>query len=195
MKPIVIKADVAKMFRQILVAENDRQYLKVLWRNSPAEPLHAYQLTTVTYGTTTAPYLATRCLQQLSVDEEANFPAAAPIVRKGFYVDDLMSGFNSLEEAISAVKQLQGMMKSAGLTLRKWSSNSRELMREIPIELWETEKILDLDQSSPIQALGLLWEPSSDEFLFKIPKFGENVQFTKRIVLSQTASLFDPLGQ
>ncbi|GFX69049.1 integrase catalytic domain-containing protein [Trichonephila clavipes] len=43
------------------------------------EPIKTYELTTVTYGTVSAPYLATRTLKQLAMDEANNFPLAAPV--------------------------------------------------------------------------------------------------------------------
>ncbi|GFT64431.1 hypothetical protein TNCV_4831571 [Trichonephila clavipes] len=54
----------------------------------------------VTYGTTCAPFLATRTLLQLSDDEKQNFPLASPIVKNDFYVDDVLSGALDLETAI-----------------------------------------------------------------------------------------------
>lgn len=49
--PIVVCADIEKMYRQILVHPNDRHFQKILWRNNPSENLLAYDLNTVTYGT------------------------------------------------------------------------------------------------------------------------------------------------
>jgi hypothetical protein len=40
-----------------------------------------YELNTVTYGTASAPFLATRCLQQLTEDEAFNYPEAAKITK------------------------------------------------------------------------------------------------------------------
>ena len=48
----VFTADIEKMYRQILVHEDDRRFQLILWRNHPTEELQAYQLNTVTYGTT-----------------------------------------------------------------------------------------------------------------------------------------------
>ncbi|GFX07332.1 integrase catalytic domain-containing protein [Trichonephila clavipes] len=47
---------------------------KILWKNSKTAPTKVYELKTVTYGTTSTPYLATRVLQQLALDEEKDFP-------------------------------------------------------------------------------------------------------------------------
>ncbi|XP_055623062.1 uncharacterized protein LOC129766519 [Toxorhynchites rutilus septentrionalis] len=193
-KAVVITADITKMYRQIWVTEDDQSLQQILWRESPSQPIRTYQLTTVTYGTTTAPFLATRCLKQLADDEAANYPAAAPVVRKGFYVDDLMYGFDSLDEAIVASKETSEMLSSAGFPLRKWSSNESVVIEQFPIEFREQSPVLELDPSAPIKALGLLWKPKSDELLFKIPEWPNDPVSTKRSILSHTCSLFDPLG-
>ncbi|XP_058817032.1 uncharacterized protein LOC131680333 [Topomyia yanbarensis] len=182
------------MYRQVWVAEEDQPLQRMLWRNSPSEPLRTYELTTITYGTTTAPYLATRCLQQLANDEAVYFPLAAPVIKKGFYVDDLLFGFDSLEEATAASNETSQMLASAGFVLRKWSSNHSEILAQFPDDYREKSAILELDRSAPVKALGLLWKPESDEFLFKIPEWPERPTSTKQIILSHVCSLFDPLG-
>ncbi|XP_031331852.1 uncharacterized protein LOC116162377 [Photinus pyralis] len=72
-----ITADVEKMYRQIKLDKRDHRYHTVLWRFAPQEQIREYQLTTVTYGTASAPYLAVRTLQQLARDEAHNYPKAA----------------------------------------------------------------------------------------------------------------------
>jgi hypothetical protein len=62
----VMTADIEKMYRQILIDPAHRNYQRILWRDSPEKELSHYQLNTVTYGTVSAPYQATRCLQELS---------------------------------------------------------------------------------------------------------------------------------
>lgn len=53
----VFVADIAKMYRQIRVREEDCVYQHILWRRSPEEEMQEYQLLTVTYGVNSAPYL------------------------------------------------------------------------------------------------------------------------------------------
>ncbi|GFS72039.1 DUF1758 domain-containing protein [Trichonephila clavipes] len=67
---VAICADVEKMFRQIKVHEEDVDWQRILWRDSPTEPIREYRLTTVTYGTSSAPFLSTRTLRQLAIDEQ-----------------------------------------------------------------------------------------------------------------------------
>jgi hypothetical protein len=61
-------ADIAKMYCQIIVHPQDRDLQRILWRYSPEEPIQEYRLTTVTYGTASAPFLSTRCLKKLADD-------------------------------------------------------------------------------------------------------------------------------
>jgi len=65
---IAFTADIAKMYRQVRIHEDDRKLQRILWRSSTEEPLRTNELSTVTYGTASAPYLATRCLHQLAED-------------------------------------------------------------------------------------------------------------------------------
>ncbi|XP_076390685.1 uncharacterized protein LOC143263935 [Megachile rotundata] len=51
-------------------------------------------------ATKTAPYLAIRCLVQLVQDEGHRFPQTAHIVTRDFYVDDLLTGTATIDEAL-----------------------------------------------------------------------------------------------
>ncbi|XP_036322007.1 uncharacterized protein LOC118736008 [Rhagoletis pomonella] len=58
----VLIADIAKIYRRVPVNNADAPWQCILWRDSPQAPVKMYQLQTVTYGTSCAPYLATKCL-------------------------------------------------------------------------------------------------------------------------------------
>ncbi|GFX38784.1 integrase catalytic domain-containing protein [Trichonephila clavipes] len=79
---IAFSADVKKMYRQVKIHPSQQDLLRIVWKTSADSPLKTYRLTTVTYGTTCAPFLATRTLLQLSEDEKQNFPLASPIVKR-----------------------------------------------------------------------------------------------------------------
>lgn len=50
--------DVSKMYRQIQVGEDDRTFQRIFWRPEPSDKLKCYELTTVSYGTASAAFLA-----------------------------------------------------------------------------------------------------------------------------------------
>lgn len=56
----VLTADIEKMYRQVNVQEQDTKFQKILWRSNSDDPVDTYTLQTVTYGATSAPFLAIR---------------------------------------------------------------------------------------------------------------------------------------
>lgn len=70
----VFSADVERMYRQILIPEDQMDLHRILWRNSPNEPISEYRLKTIAYGISNAPYLAIRTLEQLAMDLKKSHP-------------------------------------------------------------------------------------------------------------------------
>lgn len=77
--PIVITA-VVKMYRQILVKENQTSLQRIVWREHPSEDIKTYELLTLTYGTAPASYLATGSIHELAQLEGKKFPIGALII-------------------------------------------------------------------------------------------------------------------
>ncbi|XP_062714400.1 uncharacterized protein LOC134291107 [Aedes albopictus] len=192
---IAVNADIAKMYRMIRVQPQDYPLQSIKWRNDPSEPLRTYELTTVTYGTSSAPYLATKCLQRLAEDGKASHPVASEVIEKDFYVDDMLTGVDTVDEGRQLVKGVIELSDSAGFTLRKWNSNSVELLEVVPENLRDERSILALDSAeTAIKTLGLAWEPATDVFRFTFPSFNWTAMITKCIVVSDVSRLFDSLG-
>ncbi|XP_055905950.1 uncharacterized protein LOC129941360 [Eupeodes corollae] len=92
----VFCADIIKMFRQIWVDKKHRDFQRIVWRKSPDQPIKHYRLCTVTYGTSPAPFLSMRVLKQLAIDYADKFPVASHAILHDFYVDDIMTGSDSI---------------------------------------------------------------------------------------------------
>ncbi|XP_055604459.1 uncharacterized protein LOC129752712 [Uranotaenia lowii] len=182
------------MYRQIVVHPADRTLQQILWRKNPEAPLQTFRLNTVTYGTAPAPYLATRVLNQLAHDEAENFPLAAPLVPKRFYMDDYLSGNDDKQLLIAENHQMIELLKSGGFTLRKWCSNCNEVLSQIPEALRDSPSELDIGQSGSIKTLGLRWHPQPDHFTFNVPDLETSAPIRKRVILSEMSRLFDPMG-
>ncbi|XP_058828427.1 uncharacterized protein LOC131688257 [Topomyia yanbarensis] len=190
-----IVADLEKMYRQVWIHPSDRHLQRILWRDSADETVRAFELLTVTYGTASAPFLATRCLQQLAEDGKSQYPKAAKVLVKDFYIDDLLCGVTTEEEGVDLCNELIGLLQSAGFKLHKWASNNPVILNNIPTELRDDRNVLELDSSSSsVKTLGLLWQPDEDVFRFQVPRWTMDSPITKRLVLSDAARLFDPLG-
>ncbi|GFY47708.1 pro-Pol polyprotein [Trichonephila inaurata madagascariensis] len=130
----------------------------------------------------------------LKKSESINFPLASKAALKDFYVDDLMSGANSLSEALKLQNQLTQMLSSTGLVLRKGSSNRNELLNSIDSDVRLTSASLNKDNDDTVKNLGTLWHPASDVFYFKITPLSFEGTLTKRILLSTIAMTFEPDG-
>ncbi|XP_063899931.1 uncharacterized protein LOC135119446 [Zophobas morio] len=127
----VINADIAKMYRQIYLNTPDRDYHRIFWRENREDPMQVYRLTTVTYGTTSAPFLAIRSLQQLAHENRESFPNASAKIIRDFYVGDLLSGADSLPQAMELQSQIDNILRSGGFHLTKWAFNDINLIPEV----------------------------------------------------------------
>ncbi|UYV81596.1 hypothetical protein LAZ67_20001650 [Cordylochernes scorpioides] len=188
--PVAITADIEKMYRQIRIHPEDADYQRILWRPSPEEPVVDYRLLTVTYGTTSAPFLAMRTLQQLAEDEGHNYPEASRVTLNDFYVDDLLTGAQTIAETKELIDQLKDLMKKGGFHLRKWNSNCQEIVSHV--EEMNEERKINLEKGAISKILGIVWDHVQDTFRVNITLPEEVV--TKRDLLSNIARIFDPLG-
>ena len=72
---------------------------------------------------------------------QSNHPEIIPSIKKSFYVDDLISGGNTVEQALRMYKVAKQAMLEGGFNLRKWNSNSRTPFQDCFI-LWTTSEWL-----------------------------------------------------
>ncbi|XP_038106933.1 uncharacterized protein LOC119766449 [Culex quinquefasciatus] len=185
-----------KMFRQIDMAPEDSPYQSILYRFNPEEEIATYELTTVTYGTKPAPFLATRTLKQLAQDEQQRFPLAAQALETDVYMDDVISGADDVATATELRAQLDSLLGSGGFKLRKWASNEPSVLRGVARENLALPDEIDWDQEASVNTLGLKWLPKTDcfRFKFKNPAVTPGQPLTKQLILSIIATFFDPLG-
>lgn len=191
---IVLSADIRKMFKQIKLNDADLRYQKIFWRFSSDEPVREYVLVTVIFGYKSSPFLAARTMFELAQIFEQKYPLASRATRLERYVDDFMSGGDTIEDAMNLYHQLRAMLGEAHFELSKWKTNCREILEVINEDLNENDVPLELnDETTSI--LGLKWIPSSDCFVFKIEEnLNENIPITKRAVSSAVARIYDPSG-
>ncbi|CAD6227941.1 GSCOCG00012021001-RA-CDS, partial [Cotesia congregata] len=159
--------DVTKMYRQIQVQEDDQDLQQILWFDEQGN-IVPFKLTTVTYGTKSAPYLAVRALLQLVEDDGHRFPQAIIPLTKG------------------------RLCTAGGFPLAKWASNHRKLRQLNCAEAVKQYKIEDPEVSTKI--LGMYWSSHKDHFSFKHSPPCSTQPYTKRAILSEIAQIFDPLG-
>lgn len=191
----VVTGDVEKMYRAIELHPSQRFLQKIIFRSDSKEPLKTYTLNTVTYGTASAPYLATKCL--VSLASSAPDDDVKQSIQRDFYVDDYLGGSDSIDKTIDIAQGVISTLKSAQFKLRKFKSNNKLILNQISSSYNNIDdNILDFSQTNmdvSSKTLGLNWICDSDTLSFSINiKLDKKV--TKRHILSVISQIFDPLG-
>ena len=124
----VLTADITKMFRQIMVAPEDRHYQCIVWRRPGESEVTSFELNTVTYGTRPAPYLSNRVIKELVNLHKDEFPLAKVPLSRLIHVDDVLFGANEKKLAIQTRDQVEALLAKGELELRKWVSNDPDLL-------------------------------------------------------------------
>jgi hypothetical protein len=189
----VLICDIVKMFRRIFINPAQTFLQNILWRENPQESLKCIELLTVTYGTNSAPFLATRTMQELSFRNKEKFPLACGAILNQCYMDDILATSDSLKDLEQLFTELTELFQSANMNLHKWSSNNIEFIQRLN---YDTPEVYDINKSEghSSKVLGIVWDPMSDQFSITLPKNSEEPSTTKRQVLSKIAQIFDPLG-
>ncbi len=107
---IAIMADIKQAFLNVAISPEHRDYLRFLWYDLNSEETIVYKFSRVVFGLTSSPFL--RYIESEHIVLER--------LNKDLYVDDLVSGSNSLEEAKELYDRSNSIMLEAGFDLRKW---------------------------------------------------------------------------
>jgi Pao retrotransposon peptidase len=148
-------------------------------------------LNTLTFGVKSSPFLSLRVIKQLCIDESHSFSDVILPITRDMYMDDFVSSFLNVQEAIIVHRQLVSLFDKGGFQIVKWMSNSDDFLSNVPESL-QLVQIKTFDKASS-KVLGLQWERQSDKFNFG-PVISINDSCTKRNILSVVARMFDPLG-
>ena len=218
---IALIGDIEKAFLNIEVCPTDRDCLRFLWFKDCKKELSdiiVYRFNRVVFGVNSSPFLLNAVLRHHVETYKEVDPNFVTKILQSFYVDDLVSGSNSLEDAFSLYRKAKSRMLEGGFRLRKWKTNSTVLAKAI--QECENEDENEEPNSNPIvlqdestytketlgqgnrigkacKVLGMKWDSEEDIWEFDLFRLKENANVerpTKRGILSTLATLFDPLG-
>ena len=88
-------------------------------------------MTRLTFGVSASSFIANMCMKQNATDLSLEYPLAAKAVDDPFYVDDGLTGADSIDQAIKLHHQLQGLFDKGRFLLRKWNSSESEVLQHI----------------------------------------------------------------
>ena len=99
--------DVGKMYRAVLLTEDQRDLHWFLWREDRTQPICDYQMTRLTFGVCASSFAANVALKQNALDYQQKYPQAANATLEAFYVDDGLVEADSVDRAIHLQEELQ----------------------------------------------------------------------------------------
>ncbi|XP_067214205.1 uncharacterized protein [Linepithema humile] len=184
----VLTADIST--RQILVHEDDHKYQRILWRQN--DQIKTFQLNTLTFGVSSSPYLAIRTIHQLADDECHEYPEASRVLKTHLYVDDLLTGSNTINDTRKLRNELRTVLSRDGFNIRQWASNDNRII--IDLDESAVNSNLIIDKNNYLKTLGISWHARDDTLRYSVHPINYTERITKRSILSDIAKIFDPLG-
>lgn len=103
------------------------------------------------------------------------------------YVDNVFHGVESVNDGKDFFTYSKRLFQEAGMNLRAFVSNSKELN-----DFFGTQEGNEVNPAQKL--LGLHWNTSTDEISISFGKPSPSTHWTKRKVLKEVASIYDPLG-
>lgn len=201
--PIAITADIRQAFLQLQLDPIDRDVSRFFWVNelNQENPI-IYRFCRVLFGINCSPFLLGATVKEHIKKYSENLPSTFQTLNENLYVDDLISGRPTVEDAFQTSLECTQIFKDAGMELCKWQSNSKQLR-----ELWEKSNIHVENGNSrnkclgqgdlPLKVLGLGWNPEKDRLYFDIRNLITVISMpvlTKRHLLRVVSMIFDPIG-
>lgn len=187
---IGIATDISKMFNRIGLHPKQWDLQRLFWRESPDHELKEYVITVVMFGLKSSPYNAVRTLRQCAEDHGKDFPQAARVIETCFYVDGGIFGCDNLEEAKVLCKEVEFVLNQGNFPLKGWASNERKLEEYMDAK---SNTALIVGGKDETKVLGLIWLKATDEWSILVKDLDKGKP-TKRNILKQIASLYDPNG-
>ena len=201
-RPVALVGDIKGMFLAIGLADGKDSH-RFVWRElDPSRDVEHYKLQVVTFGVTDSPFKSVETTKHHADENKSEYPLGHDLLKNDCYVDDLLGGKETEEEAIELFKEIDELLAKGGFKLMKVLSNSDLVMNSVPEEKRApmTARVLDeqgesreVDKSH--SALGTTWDPRQDTLLFRFSEKLEKVtKHTKRIIVSNGSKLYDPTG-
>ena len=138
----------------------------------------------VPFGVNSSPFL-------LAATVEAHLDTyhtdIAKKLKRDIYVDNIITGSNTVTDAIDLYQTAKSIFTEASMNLRDWFSNSESVNAFIPM--------VDRAEPKDMSVLGHTWDYKADTLSLKQHKITDtDLPLTKRNILRKLASVFDPMG-
>ena len=176
------------------ISKSDQDALRFLWVEDPvncASKVVHLRFTRLVFGLRSSPAILGAVILHHLESYKDKCPDFVQLIENCLYVDDLVTGTDSIKQGFELYQKAKQIMKEAGLNLRKWNSNSQALLAKIRAAKDTTKSIdsrnnLQSDVSEEEESysksttgsinsvtgvkhsklLGVIWDSYSDKLLF-----------------------------
>lgn len=170
---VAYQGDVAKMFNQVKLFYRDRNFHRFVWKNRD------YRWCRMLFGDRPAPDISQYCLRYLANEFQADMPDGARVIKDHSYMDDIVKGADTEEQAKKEMEQAEEILGQGSFTIKDWHSNVRAL---------ET-----FDEEQETTVLGIPSDKQGDCLCIQDPEW-KTILPTRRSILSAVSKIWDPLG-
>lgn len=183
--------DITKMFNKVGLNPTQWNLHRLFWRESPNDPLKEYVMTVVIFGEASSAFNAVRSMIECARQSKKNYPQAAEVIEKSFYIDDGLFGCDNVPELKILCREVEFVLGSGGFTLKGWTSNSKEVEAYMSTNV---KGIIVIGKDDETKVLGLRWNKSTDNLTIAVKQLSRQKSVTKRSILKEIATLYDPNG-
>ncbi|KAJ8026934.1 hypothetical protein HOLleu_31906 [Holothuria leucospilota] len=129
---------------------SNRDVTRFLWLKDTTKPtvndnVHVYHFMRIPFGVVSSAYLLGATI---NYHLDKNAEEVATEIKSNVYVDSVIIGSNSTQEAVKLYKEAKELFQGASMNLREWLSNSDEFNRMLP----EVDRV----KSQEASVLGML---------------------------------------
>ncbi|GFX54656.1 integrase catalytic domain-containing protein [Trichonephila clavipes] len=161
--PVTFTADVKSVFLQIELDFRDRDFTRFYWTDNLNNEPYVLNFTRVLFGLRPSPYLFAATLKHHFKKYREQYPHTFELLNSSIYVDDLICGQNDVPDALRTTLECLQIFSDAGMLLRKWRSNSRQLnllwqQEGVKTESSETGAIDLRPPTKELWTLGVEWD-------------------------------------
>ncbi|XP_047499242.1 uncharacterized protein LOC125046242 [Penaeus chinensis] len=202
---IAIAGNIAKMYHTVKLSTVDEHTHRFVWRDlDDKKTPDQYALTTVAFGDKPSGTIATLALRHTVEKFGKEYPDVQGMIINNTYVDDILYSTDTIENAFKLIQDAEKILSQGSFRVKHWIVSGHYESCKVNVIKSDHEKIL-----------GLKWNPLEDHFFFTVKlnfssrirkvrsgpnlnsdeiddKFPEHL--IRRMLLSQIASIYDPLG-